>query len=94
MSRTVQLTMRMDAALKEECKAFFDNCGLSISQGIQLALRAMLREGNITIKPRYNMETEEAIQEAKDILSGRVKSKRYASFDDAMTDMKVAEESK
>ncbi len=32
--------------------------------------------------PRYNKETEDAIQEAKDIISGKIDTKAYASFDE------------
>ena len=41
-----------------------------------------LMEGGIPFDvrvPRYNKETEEAIQEARDIMSGKVSAKSYSS---------------
>ena len=95
MERTVQVTMRMDANLRDECKKFFSACGLSISQGIQMALREMLQEGKITVKPSYSKETLEAMAEADDILAHPNKYKSFANAEEMFDDiMKVAEDSK
>jgi DNA-damage-inducible protein J len=32
------------------------------------------------VQPRYNAETEAAMQETRDIISGKVKAKSYASM--------------
>ena len=38
-------------------------------------------------KPRYNTETEEAMQEARDIMAGKVGAKSYASVDEMLADL-------
>ena len=40
-------------------------------------------------QPRFNAETEEAIQEARDIMSGKIKVKKYDSIDDAFRDLGI-----
>ena len=92
MSNTVQVTMRMDADLRDECKQFFASCGLSVSQGVQMALRAMLREGRIVAQPRYNKETLAAMAEADDIITHPEKYKSYTDVDKMMKDIMVAED--
>lgn len=92
MSNTVQVTMRMDANLRDECKKFFASCGLSVSQGVQMALRAMLREGRVVIQPNYNEETLAAMREADDIIANPEKYKSYTDVDEMMKDIMVAED--
>ena len=38
-------------------------------------------------QPRYNAETEAAMQEARDIVSGKKKSKKYSSADELFTEL-------
>lgn len=38
-------------------------------------------------QPRYNAETEKAIQEARDIISGKVKARGYDSIDAMFADL-------
>ena len=37
--------------------------------------------------PRYNKETEEAIQEARDIMSGKVQAKTYSSAEELFSEL-------
>jgi DNA-damage-inducible protein J len=43
-------------------------------------------------QPRFNAETEAAIQEARDIMSGKIASKSYASLQDFYDDLENDEE--
>ena len=36
------------------------------------------------VQPKYNKETEDALQEARDILEGEVKAKTYNSFKEVL----------
>jgi len=92
MTNTVQVTVRMDHNLVEESKDFLKECGLSFSQGMQILLRRMLREGKLVMEPAYNAETLEAIREAEDISAHPERYKSYASFDEMMQDLHVSEE--
>jgi len=38
-------------------------------------------------QPRYNAETEAAIQETKDILAGKIKAKSYANVKEMIEDL-------
>ena len=37
--------------------------------------------------PHYNKETEEAIKEARDIMSGKIKTKSYTSAEDLIAEV-------
>jgi DNA-damage-inducible protein J len=39
-------------------------------------------------QPHYNAETEAAMQEARDIMSGKIKAKSYASADELFAKLK------
>lgn len=39
------------------------------------------------VQPKYNKETEDALQEAGDILEGKVEAKTYDSFKEALDDL-------
>jgi len=38
-------------------------------------------------QPRYNAETEAAMQEARDIMNGKKKAKSYSSADELFTEL-------
>ena len=93
MGNTVQITFRMDETLKQESTKFFEACGLSLSQGIQLLLKKTLNEGEILIRPNYNMETKMAIDESKEILEHPNRYKSYPTAEEMFKDvLKVAED--
>ena len=39
------------------------------------------------VQPKYNKETEDALQEARDILEGKVGAKTYDSFKEVLDDV-------
>lgn len=93
MSNTVQLTFRIDEQLKNESSEFFNACGLSLSQGIQLLLKKALNDGEILIRPKYKPETLRAMEESKQIMQEPGKYKSYQNAEEMLTDiLKVAED--
>lgn len=94
MSKTVQMTFRIDEELKASSSEFFRDCGLSLSQGIQLLLKKTLQEGQILIRPTtYNKETLAAMAESEEIMRH---PDQYMSYDSAeeMVSAIIAEDSK
>jgi len=65
MSKTVQITARVDPQLKRETEKVFDELGLSTSQAITLFFKQVnLRKGLPFAVSIPNIETRQAIDEA------------------------------
>ena len=93
MSNTVQITFRIDEQLKNESSEFFNACGLSLSQGIQLLLKKALNDGEILIRPKYQCETLQAMEESEKIMREPQKYKSYQNAEEMIGDvLKVAED--
>lgn len=82
MAKNANINIRIEPEVKQEAEALFRSFGISVTDAINIFLRTSIMEGGfpfIIKQPRYNAETERAIQEARDILSGKVKTKAYHS---------------
>ena len=75
MTKSEILTLQIDSNLKEQAEALFSSLGLNLEEAITLFLEASVQQGSIPFslkQPRYNHETELALQETRDILSGKL----------------------
>ena len=82
MTKTANLNIRIDPDTKQGAEQLFSTFGITISDAVSIFLHQALLEGGLPFEvkqPRYNAETEAAIQEARDIMSGKVKAKKYTS---------------
>lgn len=82
MSKTANINVRIEPEVKQDAEKLFNSFGISVTDAINIFLRKSIMEGGFpfTIKqPRYNAETEAAIQEVRDMISGKIKSKTYNS---------------
>ncbi|CBK73289.1 RelB antitoxin [Butyrivibrio fibrisolvens 16/4] len=55
---------------------------MTLAEAVNIFFEKSLMEGGIPFDvrmPRYNKETEEAIQETRDIISGKISAKSYSS---------------
>ncbi len=93
MSKTAHINLRIHPDVKANAQALFASFGLSVGDAIQIFLHQSLLVGGLPFEvkqPRYNKETEEAIVEAKQIMSGKVQTKVYdtaaAFFEDVSKD--------
>lgn len=91
MSRTAQVSLRIDENLKNRSNLFFESCGISFNQGIQILLKKALREGKIELVPDYSAETLAAMAESEEILANPSKYKSYSSAEEMISDI-LAEE--
>jgi len=67
---TTNITIRMDANLKAQAEALFNELGMNLSTAFNIFVRQSLREGAIPFKihlERPNAETIAAMEEAKRI---------------------------
>ena len=88
MAKSEIITLQIDSNLKEQAEALFSSLGLTLEEAITLFLKASVQKGGIPFtieQPRYNQETELAIEEARDILSGKIQHSS-TSVDDLIKD--------
>ena len=90
MAKTAAISMRVDPAVKSDAESIFSSFGLSLADAINVFLYKSIQVGGLPFdlrQLRYNAETEEAIQEAKDIMAGKVNAKSYNSVDEMLADL-------
>ena len=90
MPNTANINLRIEPDIKAQADAVFSSLGISVTDAINVFLHASIMEGGFPFQPkqpRYNRETVMAMQEARDIMAGKVKEKRYSSLNDILADM-------
>ena len=88
MAKTEIITLQIDSNLKEQAEALFSSLGLTLEDAITLFLEASVLQGGIPFpleQPRYNEQTELALEETRDILSGKIQHSS-TSVDDLFKD--------
>jgi len=66
----------------EDNYTFFAKFGITVTDAVNIFLRQSLMVGGLPFEmkqPGYNAETEVAMQEARDIASGKIPAKSYVS---------------
>ena len=90
MVKTSNLNIRIDPQTKRGAEQLYSTFGITISDAVNIFLRQSLLVGGLPFEmkqPHYNVETEAAIQEARDIMSGKKKVKSYSSADDFFSEL-------
>lgn len=75
MAKSEILTLQFDSNLIEQAQTLFSSLGMTLEEAITLFLQVSIQQGGIPFpleQPRYNHETELALEEARDILSGKI----------------------
>ena len=68
----------------------YGSLGMTLAEAVNIFFEKSIMEGGIPFDvrvPRYNKETEEAIQEARDIMSGKVQAKTYSSAEELFSEL-------
>lgn len=82
MAKTANINIRIDPETKSSAEKLFSSFGITITDAINIFLRKSIMEGGLPFEmkqPRYNAETEAAMNEARAIMNGQVQAKRYSS---------------
>ena len=82
MAKTATINVRTDPNIKENAENLFSSLGMTVAEAINIFLHQSLLTGGLPFEvrqPRYNAETLAALQEARDIASGRIRTKTYSS---------------
>ena len=75
MAKSEIHTLQIDSSLKEQAESIFSSLDMTLEEAVTLFLEASILHGGIPFpleQPRYNEQTELALQEARDILSGKL----------------------
>jgi len=80
MAKTANINIRIDSETKTSAEELFSSFGITVTDAINIFLRKSIMEGGLPFEmkqPRYNAETEAAINEARAIMEGTIKAKPY-----------------
>jgi DNA-damage-inducible protein J len=78
MSKNTVINIRIDAETKQAIESLYAKFGITISDAVNIFFHKSLMEGGLPFEmkqPKYNAETETAMQESNDIASGKIPAK-------------------
>ena len=82
MTKTATINMRVDPEIKADAESIFSSLGMTLTEAINVFLHKSVMEGGLPFdvrQPRYNAQTEAAMREARDIMSGTIAAESYDS---------------
>ena len=82
--------MRMEPEKKAEAEALYRALGMTLPQAINMFISQSILVGGLPFEvkiPRFSLETELAMQEARDIAAGKINSKAYKSADELFEEL-------
>ena len=86
----INMSFRVDKKLKKQADELFKNLGMNTSVALNMFLTQSVREQSIPFIPSMdvpNARLISAIEEAEAIETGKIKAKKYKTFEDALEDI-------
>ena len=80
--KDTNFNMRMNRQKKADLEGLYSRLGMTLPEAVNIFFENSLLVGGLPFEvrlPRYNAETEAAMQEARDIMSGKIQTKSYSS---------------
>lgn len=77
MAKGSVINIRTDSATKQAIESLYSQFGITVSDAVNIFFHKSLMEGGLPFdmkQPRYNPETEAAMQEARAIASGKTQT--------------------
>lgn len=90
MSNAINMSFRVDKDLKKKADELFKSLGMNTSVALNMFLTQSVREQSIPFTPTMrvpNQKLLDAIEEVEAIESGKIETKRYKSFEEALKDL-------
>ncbi len=90
MAKSANINIRIDPEVKANAEALFGTFGITVTDAINMFLHKSLMEGGLPFdlkQPKYNAVTEAAMQETRDIMSGKIETKKYSSAKEMLEDI-------
>jgi len=82
LTKDTYFNMRINRQKKSNLEALYSQLGMTLPEAVNIFFENSLLVGGLPFDvrlPRFNRETEDAIQEARDIMSGKTETKSYSS---------------
>ena len=82
VTKDTNFNMRINKQKKTDLEVLYGRLGMTLPEAVNIFFENSLLVGGLPFNvrlPKYNRDTEAAIQEARDILSGKVAAKSYSS---------------
>jgi len=79
--------IRIDSTVKKDANELFSELGIDMSSAVNIFLRQCILRGGLPFKvevPKYNAETLAAMQEARNIMSGKIQATSYNTTDELL----------
>ena len=90
ISNAINMSFRVDKNLKKQADELFRNLGMNTSVALNMFLTQSVREQSIPFIPSIevpNARLISAMEEAEAIEAGKIKAKKYKTFEEAIEDI-------
>lgn len=90
IGNAINMSFRVDKKLKKQADELFKNLGMNTSVALNMFLTQSVREQSIPFIPSMevpNARLISAMEEVEAIESGKIKAKKYKTFEDALEDI-------
>ena len=90
MAKTANINIRVDPEVKSTVDEVFSHFGITVADAVNIFLHKVMIVGGMPFDmtlPKYNVETLAAMREARDIASGKIQAKSYASVKEMMAEL-------
>ena len=90
ISNAINMSFRVDKNLKKQADELFKNLGMNTSVALNMFLTQSVREQSIPFIPSMevpNARLISAMEEVEAIEAGKIKTKKYKSFEDDLKDI-------
>lgn len=90
MTKSATINMRVNPQIKADAESIFSSFGMTLTEAINIFLHKSVMEGGLPFEvrqPRYSARTEAAMQEARDILAGRIQSPLFNTMDELFEEL-------
>lgn len=93
--KDTNFNMRMNSEKKVALESLYSSLGMTLPEAVNIFFENSLLVGGLPFNvrlPRYNLETEEAIKEARDIMAGQIPTKSYNSVQELFDELDAEED--
>ena len=80
--KDTNFNMRINKQKKSDLESLYSRLGMTLPEAVNIFFENSLLVGGLPFSvrlPRYNRETEDAMREAREIMSGKKSAKSYSS---------------
>lgn len=85
------ISVHVNSKDKEQATAILKDLGLNMTTLINMTLKQVIQKNGVPFdvaSPKPSKELLEALQEGEDILSGKIKAKKYTNMYELLEDLK------